>query len=65
MKSRIAIAVLLLIKSFQGIALGDEFRIIPNLTIKEEYNSNIYLDSNSASAKKDFISVISHRGQID
>lgn len=40
-------------------AWGDEFRLVPSIGVKEEYNSNILLVTEMEGVKKDFVSIVS------
>ena len=43
--------------AFPPLAVGNEFRLVPSISLKEEYNSNIFLSANDK--KDDFITTLS------
>ncbi|HTR45126.1 MAG TPA: outer membrane beta-barrel protein, partial [Thermodesulfovibrionales bacterium] len=49
--------IIILLVSCPAPARGDEFRVVPSLSVREEYNSNILLTTGDA--RRDFITTIS------
>lgn len=54
---RLGLLVFILLVAGPVLTWGNEFRIVPSLSVKEEYNSNIFLSSNEKT--KDFITTLS------
>jgi hypothetical protein len=57
MLGRIFISAFLLALALPGQVLGDDFRILPSLSVREEYNSNLYFSASDI--KRDFITTLS------
>src|SRR5271157_1517136 len=49
--------VIIFLLSCPSLVWGNEFRLVPSISVKEEYNDNILFDTDGA--RKDFITTIS------
>ena len=57
MNNRRYLLLVIVMLSFPSLVWGNEFRLVPSISVKEEYNDNILFDTDGA--KKDFITTIS------
>ncbi len=57
MRGRTILFVMLLLLSSTALVWGDDFKLVPSLSVKEDYNSNILFSATDV--KKDFITTLS------